>query len=1127
MRTSESLRRIKCFTPSDFWTTLRPIGLALALFSLPAVSNATLLGHWTFEEGTGTTTADLSGTGNDGTLAGSPLPVWVSPGAVGTGALDFTPTARVSLPNSASLQLTGALTLTAWTWADASAGGRVISKGTTTRGWELTVENTGYYQLLIPVNATTLTSCKTDPGTVALGVWTHIAAVYDPSALTMKIYTNGVLATTTISGTVPATMYNNTNMTPTIGTRPDGSSRWDGRLDEIRVYDTALTQAQIQALPELAQNPLAFTLEPVSVTVEENQSVAFNAAFTGSPSLFVQWYSNGVPIPGANVLPYTIPVVALSMNNDQYSVTISNQVPAYGIASTNAILHVSADTIKPTVVSVQALGNPNQVIVTFSEGVTTASAETTSNYTITNSAGTMFSVKGATLGADNRTVTLSTATLSDGSNYVLVVSGVQDRAVTPQTIAPGTTVPFTCHTLLGYWPFEEGSGTTTADLSTAGNTGTLTGTPLPVWVTPGAGSSWALDFTPTARVSLPNSPSLQITGPLTLSAWTLADAASGGRVISKGTGTRGWELTLESSGAYQFLVPASSSQLITCGTANGTAVLGVWTHLAAVYNPSDPLLGDVPSMKLYINGVLTVTQTASVPPSMYNNTGITPTIGTRPDGTARWDGRLDSVRVYGAALTEAEIQALPELVQTPLAFTLQPASVTVAANSSVTFSNAFTGSPPYYIQWYSNNVPIPGAIGLTHTIPIVAGAMNGDQYRVTVSNMVPAYGIASTNATLSVSTDNIKPTIASVQALGSPDRVIVTFSEPVSTASAETPSNYTITNTTGGGINVNGASLGVDSLTVTLQTDLMQEGSNYVLVANNIQDLALIPNTILPGSTAPFTHSSLVGHWEFEEGTGTTTADSGLGGFDGTLLNGPTWVPGQVGQYALDFDGVNDRVDIGNPSALQLTGPMTVSAWVWADSLSDNGRIVNKQGAGGSRGWALNAESDGRWAFQLATDANTLVPAETYGAETNKWVHLAGVFDPYNGTFGPVVMLYTNGVLGAIAPVSQYDQYDSGLNVTIGSRPDGSTRWNGVIDEVRIYARALSDTEIAALAVPPAKFLPPVVINNQLVLSWTGEGQLQSAPLVTGVYTNIIPMPTSPYTNAIVPGGKKFFRFAP
>lgn len=228
--------------------------LALLILSSNRVS-ASLLGYWRFEEGTGTTAADSSGNGFNGTLAGTPIPVWTTGYVPSSGALDFTPTARVSLANDPAFQLTGPITLTAWTLADATAGGRVITKGgnSGSRGWSLGVENTGYYSFQIPSSSTALTTLNTAPGSVALGVWTHLAAVYDPTALTMKLYINGALASATLTGIVPAVMYNPPSIAPSIGTRSDGTTRWDGKLDEIRIYNEALSQAQILALSEVPE----------------------------------------------------------------------------------------------------------------------------------------------------------------------------------------------------------------------------------------------------------------------------------------------------------------------------------------------------------------------------------------------------------------------------------------------------------------------------------------------------------------------------------------------------------------------------------------------------------------------------------------------------------------------------------------------------------------------------------------------------------------------------------------------------------------------------------------------------------------------------------------------------------
>jgi len=533
------------------------------------------------------------------------------------------------------------------------------------------------------------------------------------------------------------------------------------------------------------------------------------------------------------------------------------------------------------------------------------------------------------------------------------------------------------------------------------------------------------------------------------------------------------------------------------------------------------------ALEVYLDGVLygsTLTASTYVFPQWNTGSGTTISggrkmlIGSRGDpfftGILQAGEWVDEIAVYNGYYLPSELP----LPGATLAFTDEPDSTTVIENTSLTFSNAFTGLGN--IQWYSNSVPIDGATLPTYTITSVTASMSGDQYRVVVSNI--NYTITSSNATVSVSSDVTKPTIVSVQALGPPTQVMVAFSEPVTTSSAENTLNYNITNTAGSAIDVTGATLGADTLTVTLTTGAMDEGSNYVLVVSNIQDQALIPNTILPGSTAPFTHSSLVGHWKFEEGSGASTADSGLGGFTGTLVNSPTWIPGKQSLYALDFDGANDRVVVGNPAALQLTGPMTLAAWAWPDSFSGSGRIVTKGGAGGSRGWSLNVESTDVWRLQIAVDANTLLSCSVPGVPLNTWTHVVGVYDP-NDVGGPIMKLYLNGVLAGMetfgVPVFQHD---SAVNVSIGARSDGTTLWNGKIDDVRIYARALTDADVAALILP--EFQPPVVVGDQLTLTWIGQGSLQAAPAVTGTYTNVIPPPTSPYTVTVIPGENKFFR---
>ena len=76
----------------------------------------------------------------------------------------------------------------------------------------------------------------------------------------------------------------------------------------------------------------------------------------------------------------------------------------------------------------------------------------------------------------------------------------------------------------------------------------------------------------------------------------------------------------------------------------------------------------------------------------------------------------------------------------------------------------------------------------------------------------------------------------------------------------------------------------------------------------------------------------LEGRWRFDEGTGTTTADLTGNGHTGTLTGGPTWssIDPSGNPYALDFDGVDDYVTLGDPAGLDFTGVITIAAWIKA-----------------------------------------------------------------------------------------------------------------------------------------------------------------------------------------------------
>src|SRR5206468_9777237 len=95
-------------------------------------------------------------------------------------------------------------------------------------------------------------------------------------------------------------------------------------------------------------------------------------------------------------------------------------------------------------------------------------------------------------------------------------------------------------------------------------------------------------------------------------------------------------------------------------------------------------------------------------------------------------------------------------------------------------------------------------------------------------------------------------------------------------------------------------------------------------------------------STPTVAPSGLIAYWKFDEGSGTTVADSSGNGNTGTLVNGPVWTAGQVGN-ALFFDGIDDNITVPDSASLDLSSSFTLSAWVNpASTFTDFRSIVAK-----------------------------------------------------------------------------------------------------------------------------------------------------------------------------------------
>jgi hypothetical protein len=197
----------------------------------------------------------------------------------------------------------------------------------------------------------------------------------------------------------------------------------------------------------------------------------------------------------------------------------------------------------------------------------------------------------------------------------------------------------------------------------------------------------------------------------------------------------------------------------------------------------------------------------------------------------------------------------------------------------------------------------------------------------------------------------------------------------------------------------------------------------------------------------------LVGWWMFDEGSGTVAKDSSGKGNDGTLNGAPKWVGGQLGG-ALDFDGTDDFVEIPHDLRLSITGAITIAAWTnMRTTSSDEMAIVSKGG------WAANdlpyelTETRGGviyWQFYNDAGRDSCSPNSPSAGE---WHHIAATYD------GKVFKCYIDGVLAEEWAYAGAMPQNT-ASVTIGRRSRGGTFFNGMIDDVRLYDRALTAGQI-------------------------------------------------------------------
>ena len=166
------------------------------------------------------------------------------------------------------------------------------------------------------------------------------------------------------------------------------------------------------------------------------------------------------------------------------------------------------------------------------------------------------------------------------------------------------------------------------------------------------------------------------------------------------------------------------------------------------------------------------------------------------------------------------------------------------------------------------------------------------------------------------------------------------------------------------------------------------------------------------------------------------------------------------GQNALDFDGVNDRVDCGNGATVSLPGTaLTLEAWIYPTAWKASafqGSIINKEGP--NVGYMLRCGNNGQLSFALGNGSTIPECLSSTGAlSLNTWQHVAATYD------GVTMRIFRDGVqIGSLANTASTT--NSATQLTIGDYAvtPGSRVFQGKIDEVRIWGVALPQAVLAA-----------------------------------------------------------------